>query len=76
MATSILQVRDIPDDVLATLRKRAGAQGQSLSAYVRDLLASDAAQDSVAEVIARISERRPVEVSDEEIISAIHEGRR
>lgn len=74
--TTILQVRDIPAEVVAKLKERAAAQGVSLSAYVRDLLAADAAQESLAETVARIGTRRPVEVTDEEIISAIHEGRR
>lgn len=73
---SILQVRDIPNDVITKLKKRAAAQGLSLSAYVRDLLATDAAQESLAESVARIGTRRPVEVSTEEIVAAIHEGRR
>ncbi|MCI0687423.1 MAG: hypothetical protein L0Y54_09345 [Sporichthyaceae bacterium] len=74
--TTILQVRDIPAEVVAKLKERAAAQGVSLSAYVRDLLAADAAQESLAETVARIGTRRPVEVTDEEIISAIREGRR
>jgi plasmid stability protein len=73
---TILQVRDIPSDVIVKLKKRAAAQGVSLSAYVRDLLATDAAQESLAESVARIATRRPVEVSNEEIVAAIHEGRR
>jgi len=74
--TTILQVRDIPNEVIAKLKKRAAAQGLSLSAYVRDLLAADADQESLTESVARIAARRPVEVTDEEIAAAIHEGRR
>ncbi|MQA84349.1 MAG: hypothetical protein GEV03_06930 [Streptosporangiales bacterium] len=76
MANTILQVRDVPESVVARLRARAKAQGVSLSAYVRDLLAADAEQETMDEVVARIATRVPVEVSDEDIISAIHEGRR
>lgn len=36
----------------------------------------DAQQESMEEVIARIETRAPAEVSDEDIISAIHERRR
>ena len=72
----ILQVRDVPDEVLAKLRERAEAQGVSLSAYVRDMLTNDARQPTMAEVVARIATREPVEVTDEEILAAIHEGRR
>jgi len=76
MPTTILQVRDVPADVLAKLRERAAAQGMSLSHYVRDLLSQDAAQPTISEVVDQIAERAPVDVSDEEILDAIHEGRR
>lgn len=76
MANTILQVRDMPVDVLAKLRERAAAQGMSLSQYVRDLLSQDAAQPTISEVVDQIAARAPVNVSDEEILDAIHEDRR
>ena len=76
MSSGILQVRDIPEDVLSRLRERAAAQGISLSAYVRDLLTYDAEHETMPEVIARIASRTPVDAADEDIVSAIHEGRR
>ena len=76
MSTSVLQVRDVPENVLARLRERAAALGISLSAYVRALLTYDADHPTIAEAIARMTSRTPVAVTNEEIISAIHEGRR
>jgi antitoxin FitA len=76
MAKTILQVRDISESVVAKLRARAAEEGISLSAYVRRLLTNDAGQETISEVIERISNRAPVEVSDEEIISAIRDGQR
>ncbi|HEV8527685.1 MAG TPA: antitoxin [Actinomycetes bacterium] len=76
MAKTILQVRDIPESVVAKLRARAAEEGISLSAYVRRLLSNDARQETISEVIERISSRAPVEVSDEEIVSAIRDGQR
>jgi antitoxin FitA len=76
MSTSILQVRDVPEPVLARLRARAARQGISLSSYVRELLTYDAERLSPAETIARLSERPPVQLSDDEIITAVREGRR
>lgn len=76
MSSTILQVRDVPEHVLVRLRERAAARGTSLSAYVRELLTEDAAQETMEEVIERIGTRTPVEVSDAEILSVIHEGRR
>ena len=48
----------------------------SLSAYVREVLAADAERVSLAGMMTRISQRQPVDLTDEEIIDAIHEGRR
>jgi plasmid stability protein len=76
MESTIIQVRGVPESVVATLRERASRQGVSLSAYVRELLTEDAAEPTLAEVIERISTREPVEVSDDDILAAIHEGRR
>jgi plasmid stability protein len=76
MAKTILQVRDISESVVAKLRARAAEEGISLSAYVRHLLTNDAGQETISEVIERISNRAPLEVSDEEIISAIRDGQR
>jgi plasmid stability protein len=73
---AILQVRDVPDNVMAKLKERAEAEGVSLSAYVRDLLTEEAGQSSMADVIAEISTHEPVELTAEEILAAIHEGRR
>ena len=76
MTTSILQVRDVPEDALAKLRARASAQGISLSQYVRDLLTHDAEEATIAEVVERITGREPVDITDAEILDAIHDGRR
>jgi plasmid stability protein len=76
MPTTILQVREMPVDVLAKLRERASAQGMSLSQYVRDLLKQDAEQPTLSEAVDRIADRVPVDVSDDEILNAIHEDRR
>jgi antitoxin FitA len=76
MAKTILQVRDISESVVAKLRARAAEEGISLSGYVRRLLTNEARQETISEVIERISSRAPVEVSDEEIVSAIRNGQR
>lgn len=39
---AMLQVRNVPDDVYATLRERARNRGISVSEYVRGVLARDA----------------------------------
>ena len=73
----IIQVRDVDPTTLAVLRERAKSLGQSLSAYLRDLMDADAATETNAEVIARIArEREPVNLTMEDILGARDEGRR
>jgi plasmid stability protein len=43
MAT--IQVRDVPEDVAAVIAEKAADANQSVSAYLRDLLAADAAAE-------------------------------
>ena len=76
MKSKILQVRDVPESVIATLRGRAAREGISLSAYVRNLLAAEAQQPTMEEALARIASLPPLEISTEEIVAIIHEGRR
>jgi plasmid stability protein len=42
-------VWDVPERVLARLRKRAAAFDISLSSYIRELLAAEAAPETMAE---------------------------
>jgi len=55
-----VQVRDVPDDVHAELRRRAAAAGMSLSDFVKAELLRLARRPSVAEVLDRAA-RRPGE---------------
>jgi antitoxin FitA len=50
MAT--IQVRDLPDDVADTFRRRARASGQSLQAYMRDEMIKWAHQRDKTELMA------------------------
>lgn len=43
MDTTVVQVRDVPVSVVAALMARAEARGMSMSAFLRELLASEAA---------------------------------
>jgi plasmid stability protein len=52
-----VQVKDVPDDVHATLRRRAAASGQSLQEYLRAKLIAEARQPTVEEVLDRVAER-------------------
>jgi hypothetical protein len=73
----IVQVRDVDPATLAILRERARSIGQSLSAYLRDLMDADAAADTNAEVISRIArDREPANLTMDDILQARDEGRR
>lgn len=48
-----IQVKDVPADVHATLRRRAAASGQSLQEYLLARLVDDASMPTVDEVLER-----------------------
>jgi plasmid stability protein len=70
----MLQVRHVPDDVHAELRRRAAAAGVSLSDYVLRELERVAARPPMAEVLARSAARR-VDVPLDEIVAGIRADR-
>jgi plasmid stability protein len=52
-----VQIKDVPDDVHAILRRRAAAAGQSLQEYLRARLTDDARQPTLEEVLQRAGSR-------------------
>jgi len=76
MGTTVVQVRDVPEEVVAELKQRAEKRGQSLSAYLRDLLAEEAAAPSIEEVIDRIATRAPINYSLDDVRAFMDDGRR
>ena len=52
-----IQVKDVPDDVHATLRRRAAEAGQSLQEYLLTLLTEDAHTPTLEEVLQRAGAR-------------------
>ena len=69
-----IQVRDVPDDIHATLRARAAAAGMSLSEYLRVEITRSAGQPTMAEVLARAAAREGG-ASREAIVAAVRAGR-
>lgn len=76
MDTTVVQVRDVPVEVVATLKARADARGQSLAAYLRDLLAREAQALPIEDVMANIASRDPVSYTLEDLRSFASDGRR
>lgn len=73
---SLLQIRDVPDDSRRALKARAAAQGQSLNAYLLDLLNREVARPTVAEVLDRAARRSEhATASAVEVIAAGREER-
>ncbi len=54
---SLLQIRNVPDDAHRALKARAAKKGQSLNAYVLDLIAREVARPTVADVLERAAKR-------------------
>jgi hypothetical protein len=52
-----IQVKDVPDDVHATLRRRAAAAGMSLQEYLLARLVEDAHTPTLQEVLDRAGGR-------------------
>jgi antitoxin FitA len=52
-----IQVKDVPSDVHATLRRRAGAAGMSLQEYLLGRLVEDASTPTLEEVLDRAGGR-------------------
>jgi plasmid stability protein len=76
MDTTVVQVRHVPVEVVATLKARAEAHGQSLAAYLRDLLAREAQALPIEDVMASIASREPVSYTIEDVRSFATDGRR
>jgi len=72
-----LYIRDISDDVAATLKERAAAAGTSLSAYVGAELSKIAGRPTNEEIVARLRGRdRSGGPTSDEIVGAVRAGRR
>ena len=57
---TLLQIRDVPDEVHRTLKARAAAAGTSLTEYVRGLLARAAERPTPEELAERVRTRGQV----------------
>jgi antitoxin FitA len=55
--SSLLQIRDVPDDARRALKARAAARGESLNRYLLDLIERDVACPTVADVLDRAARR-------------------
>jgi plasmid stability protein len=74
MATKMLQVRNVPEDMHAELRRRAAAAGMTLSEYVLRELRKVVARPTMEEIFER-ARRSETTVTMEEIVGSIRAER-
>ena len=73
--TKTIQIRDVPDDVHATLRARAAQAGMSLSDFLREKIEGYARRPAIADVLLRAQSRGGSGPSVEDIVAVVREAR-
>ena len=78
MGTRTLQIRDVPEDVHATIRARAALAGKTVSQYLLEIVTGIAKQPTLQEVAGRIKTRTAggSGPTGDDILAALHEGRK
>jgi antitoxin FitA len=70
-----VQIKDVPEDTHAVLRRRAAAAHQSLQEYLRTRLIEEAAQPTLEEVLERAGGRAGGSVPLEAAVAAVRDDR-
>ncbi|MDZ7674547.1 MAG: hypothetical protein U5K30_05715 [Acidimicrobiales bacterium] len=70
-----IQVKDVPDEVHATLRRRAAAAGMSLQEYLLDRLKEDASTPTLDEVLDRAGGRAGGQATIDAAVAAVRADR-
>ncbi|MDQ2759162.1 MAG: hypothetical protein M3Y17_01680 [Actinomycetota bacterium] len=70
-----IQIKDVPDETHAVLRRRAGAAHQSLQEYLRSRLIAEASGPTLEEVLDRAGGRSGGSVSFSESTQLLREDR-
>jgi plasmid stability protein len=55
--SSLLQIRNVPEQTRRALKARAAARGESLNAYMLELIGREVERPTVAEVLDRATRR-------------------
>jgi plasmid stability protein len=63
----MIQIRNVPDDLHHELRRRALAEGISLSEYLLRLARKDVAQPTMKEWLEQVASREPVRLSQSSV---------
>ena len=70
-----VQIKDVPDETHAILRRRAAAAGQSLQEYLRTHLIETAAAATLDEVLDRAGGRAGGRLSFDDAVTALRDDR-
>jgi len=70
-----IQVKDVPEQIHATLRRRAAASGQSLQEYLLGRLVEDATSPTLDEVLDRAGGRAGGRIGFEAAVAAVRADR-
>jgi plasmid stability protein len=70
-----IQIKDVPEDTHAVLRRRAAEANQSLQAYLRSMLIVQAASPTVEEVLERAGGRSGGAVPFRAAVQAVRDDR-
>ncbi len=70
-----VQIKDVPEETHAVLRRRAAAAHQSLQEYLRSRLIAEAREPTVDEVLDRAGGRAGGSLSFEAAVEAVREDR-
>ena len=70
-----VQIKDVPDDVHAELRRRAAHAGKSLQEYLLGRLTEEARTPSLADMLERVSRRRGGRFSLQDAADAVRTER-
>lgn len=74
--SSLLQIRNVPEEARRELKSRAAAAGESLNSYLLRLIEQEVARPTVAEVLERAALRaEKASVSALDVVLAAREGR-
>ncbi|WP_033217765.1 FitA-like ribbon-helix-helix domain-containing protein [Kitasatospora phosalacinea] len=72
---TVLTIRDVPDDQVQTLKVRAAQAGQSLQAFMQELIAREASKPTMAQMMERLNRETTADISTTDVLAAIDEGR-
>jgi hypothetical protein len=73
--TVALQIRDVPEDVRDALAEAAASRGQSMQAYLLDLVAEEARIARVTSIFADLAPHRVVIPPELDAAAIVREGR-